>query len=158
MFSTNLFDDFVTMHRNFDQLFSRVFGDRKWSQLSEGTAYNWMPPVESYIKDNLFVVRVFLPGIDPQNVEVSTANNVITIRGQRPAPEAQAARYLINEMPYGTFERRITLPEEMLNELDRCAASFTHGVLEISLPVRQKNVRQIPIQGLEEKKQITVEA
>jgi len=152
MFTSNLFEDFMTIHRNFDQLFNRVFSNG--GTTTERT-YDWVPPVESYVAGDNFLVKAYLPGVDPKNVEISTENNVLTIRGERAATPDKDVKYILNEVPYGRFERRITLLEGLVSDLEKCQAKFANGVLEIAMPVSERQLpRRIPIQGVSDKTQI----
>ena len=64
-------------HRDIDDLFDRFFGR---SQTSLG---GYVPRIETYRKDNEYVVRLDLPGVDPKDVQVHVEGNVLTISGER---------------------------------------------------------------------------
>ena len=57
-------EELTNWHRDIDELFGRFFERR------ENSATNWLPRVESYRKDNDYVVRVDLPGVNPNDVHV----------------------------------------------------------------------------------------
>jgi HSP20 family protein len=91
----------------------------------DGAALDVCEEGESYI------VEVALPGVKPENVEVSVLGNTVTIRGEWPArPEGR--QYLHSERGGGRFERTITLPGEI--DRDRVEAHAEHGVLRLALP------------------------
>ncbi len=153
MMRTNLFDELMSIHRSFDRLFDRVFDGFRWTALPEAGSATWIPPVQTYVHDNNLYVRVFLPGVDPKDIDISLTENVLTVRGERkPAFEGE---FLLNEIPSGKFERRVSLPEGVVGDADKCNARYVNGVLEIALPAPAQMVtRHIPIQGVESKKQI----
>lgn len=125
-----------TWHRDIDDLFGRFFGR------PEGAMGGWVPRIETYRKQNDYVVRLDLPGVDPKDIQVHTEANVLTISGERKT-EQKDAEY--NEMYYGRFERTLTLPQGV--DSANIAARYEHGVLEIRVPLpAQLAGRNIPIQ------------
>ena len=129
-------EELSNWHRDIDDLFGRFF------QGSENSVNNWVPRMETYRKDNDYVVRVDLPGVDPNNVHVQADGNLLTITGERKSEE-KGPEY--RETFYGKFERQIALPQGV--EADKIAARYEHGVLEIRLPLpAQLAGRKIPIE------------
>jgi HSP20 family protein len=109
--------------------------------------------VETYRKDNEYVVRADLPGVDPKDVNVQAEGNLLTITGERKTEE-KGSEY--RETFYGKFERQLALPQGV--EADKIAAHYEHGVLEIRVPLpAQLAGRKIPIQ-IEQKEQKKLEA
>jgi HSP20 family molecular chaperone IbpA len=92
------------MHRQFFRLTA-----------SERTRVLWAPPVDVLEDDHEIVVVVALPGVPAARVDVTTEPGAIVVRGERPLPFV-GSRFAIRqlEIPYGTFERRIPLPEVRL--------------------------------------------
>jgi HSP20 family protein len=133
-------EELSSWHRDIDDLFSRFFGR------SEFPGGNWVPRMETYRKENDYVVRVDLPGVDPKDVSVQAEGNLLSITGERKTQD-QGAEY--RETFYGKFERSLTLPQGV--ETDKIAAHYENGVLEIRVPLpAQLAGRKIPIQ-LEQK-------
>jgi HSP20 family protein len=98
--------------------------------------------MEAYRKDNEYVVKVDLPGVKPNDVNVHTEANLLTITGERKGEE-KGPEY--RETFYGKFERQIALPQGV--EADKIVARYEHGVLEIRVPLPvQLAGRQVPIQ------------
>ncbi len=129
-------DELSSWHRDIDDLFGRFFGR------SEFTSVNWVPRVETYRKENDYVIRVELPGVDPKDVQVQCEGNLLTITGERKSDET-GPEY--RETFYGKFERQLALPQGV--EADKIAARYEHGVLEIRVPLPAQLVgRNIPIQ------------
>ena len=129
-------EELSTWHRDIDDLFGRFFGR------PEASLGGWMPAMESYRKDNEYVVRIDLPGVDPKDVAVHVEGNVLTIAGERRSEEKKAE---YRETFYGKFERRLTLPHGVT--ADKIAAHYNNGVLEIRVPLPAELAgRKIPIQ------------
>jgi HSP20 family protein len=152
MATRSVFDDFLNLHRNFDTLFDRVLRNVGGplllpSVIQTGTMAGLIPPAEAFLRDGTFVLRVYLPGLRPENVDLSTVNNQITIRGEwTPSAEVKADEYLLREFPYGSFERTFALPEGC--ETDKVSAAYNNGVLELTVPVAAKTLpRKIQIQA-----------
>jgi HSP20 family protein len=142
-------EELSNWHRDLDELFGRFL------QRPESSFQSWVPRMETYRKDNDYVVKVDLPGVNPQDVQVETEGNLLTISGERKGEE-RGSEY--RETFYGKFERQITLPQGV--EADKVTANYQHGVLEIRVPLpAQLAARKVPIQIEEkEKKKLESEA
>jgi HSP20 family protein len=98
--------------------------------------------METYRKNNEYVVRLDLPGVDPKDVSVQAEGNLLSITGERKAEES-GPEY--RETFYGKFERSLALPQGV--ETDKIAARYEKGVLEIHVPLpAQLAGRRIPVQ------------
>ena len=156
MMKSNLFDDLMTIHNSFNTAFDRLF-EGKWRRPNVVTTGDsgWIPAAEAFVKDDLLTIRVALPGIDEKQVSLSLTDNVLVIDGERvPVTVNGNVRTLLAEMPYGKFQRKIALPEEVLTDDLKCKATFSDGMLEITLPVVSQylRTRQIPIESVKEQK------
>ncbi len=132
----NPIEELSNWHRDIDDLFGRFF------ERPENFVGSWVPRMETYRKDSDYVVRVDLPGVDPNDVHVQAEGNLLTITGERKSEE-KGPEY--RETFYGKFERRIALPQGV--EAEKITARYEHGVLEIRVPVpAQLAGRKVPIQ------------
>jgi len=137
--------DPLSWHRNMDSMFERFFGEEP---LVKHPA-RWLPPLEAYQKDGQYFVRLDLPGVDPNNVEVAAEAGVLTIKGERKREDEEDKKgYRYHETSYGTFERRVTLPKGV--EADKITARYEKGVLEIAV--------QVPLEVSGKKIAIDIEA
>ena len=112
----------------------------------------FMPAVESYVKDGNLVVRADVPGLELKDLEVSVLRNVLTIKGERKTEkEVKKEDYLRREVSYGSFERRMSLPEGA--STDQVKANFKNGVLEITIPMaKEAMAKRVQIETAGEKK------
>lgn len=97
-------------------------------------AARWAPACDLFARDGDLVVRMELPGIDPAtDVQVTVEDGVLCVSGERrhDAPTEQGDYYR-RESSYGTFERRILLPEG--TKIEEVTASYDNGVLEVVIP------------------------
>lgn len=105
----------------------------------------WMMPLDVVEEEDRVVVRASIPGIDPENLDVSVEGRLLTIRGEASAhDEKKGQNYLIRERRSGSFHRAIRLPEYA--DADKAESSYEHGVLTVTLPkVEAKRPKQIEI-------------
>lgn len=91
----------------------------------------WEPPVDLYENGNELRLLVALPGVTPQQLQVVLAPNLIIVRGERSLPtnSRRAAIHRL-EIPYGQFERRISLP---VGEFELIDQRLEYGCLVLEL-------------------------
>jgi len=111
----------------------RLFDDAFTRPLSLNNS-NWsVPAVDMYQTDNEVVVKVALPGIKADDVQINVTGEVLTLKGEtKHEEEKQEKAYHLREQRWGTFERSIVLPTEVV--ADKAKADFENGVLTITLP------------------------
>lgn len=125
---------FGQLQREINRLFS-TFGDTE----SSGATAGWVPTVDIHEFDDRFQLFVDLPGVDASAVDITLDNGVLTITGERPAPEAAAGEQVKRrrlERGYGRFHRRFILPDTV--DADNVKATDRNGVLEIAIPKQAK--------------------
>jgi HSP20 family protein len=114
--------------------------------------------IDVFETEHGYQVKVLLPGIKQEDIELSVQQNTLTIKGQFQSsvkPDRQV-NWLVQEISVGTFERSITFPKPI--EADKIDTSFEQGVLSISVPVSEvSRPKKINITG-GQPKQMTVEA
>ena len=94
----------------------------------------WEPPVDVFENQREIVLVVALPGVSPERVEIGVDGNVLVIRAEREMPMGNAAgRVQRLEIPNGQFERRIVLPDIVL---EAGAPRFENGCLILNLRKR----------------------
>lgn len=115
------------MDRLFDESFFRPLRLREWDY--EGYYF----PMDVYHTPEAVVARAMLPGVKPEDVEISIDHNTLTIKGKsREMTEAKEEEYLRREWRHGDFARSVTLPEGLQG--DKAEATFEDGVLTLSIP------------------------
>lgn len=90
------------------------------------------PAVNVWEEDDAFVLEAEVPGIRPENLEITVVGSEVTIRGQRPEPAQNGATYHRRERGVGTFTRVLRLPADI--DADNVQARLENGVLELRLP------------------------
>jgi len=93
----------------------------------------FIPAVDVHEEKERYVVRADLPGVKPEDIEVTAEKGILTLRGERKAETRENAEgYERIERVSGSFTRRFALPENVQG--DNIKAKFAHGVLEVSIP------------------------
>lgn len=104
----------------------------RWRRVP-GEEIAWAPAICMFEKEDNFVVRAELPGVNKADVNISVTGDTLTIDGDRKPPaDVKDEEYYRCEMCYGSFSRSITLPAAV--DADKIEATFENGILEISLP------------------------
>jgi HSP20 family protein len=127
------FRGFWDMQSQMNRMFNEMLGTagRGPGRQLEGVA-EWAPAVDATTKDGNLVIRAELPGVKPEDVDISLHENVLTIRGERKAEqEEERGGYYIRERRYGSFSRSFTLPQG--TDESKVRARFEHGVLEVTV-------------------------
>lgn len=86
--------------------------------------------VEDYTEDGKYVIRAELPGLDPDDVQVTVESGMLTIRAER-REETKQNRH--SEFKYGSLTRSVSLPEGA--DPDKITASFDKGILNVTVPM-----------------------
>ena len=120
------------VNRLFASSFSR--GGNGESDLMRGA---WSPQVDIFENQNEIVLEAELPGMKPEDVDISIENNVLTIHGERKFEKKdENDNFHRVERSYGTFTRSFTLPPTVQSE--NANAEFENGVLRLTLAKREE--------------------
>jgi len=93
----------------------------------------WGLALDVIEKDDEFVVKASVPGINPDDLEITFTDNVLTIQGETKAEEEiKDARYHLRERRFGSFSRSISLGSRIA--ADKIEANYENGVLTLRLP------------------------
>lgn len=140
---------FSEMEAWIEQNFPRMMHPRMWDWPSfenlprpfEGK----MPRVDVIEKDGEILVKAELPGVSKENLEITTTDNTVTIKGaSRYEHKEDKGDYHRSELSHGVFARTVTLPAEVAS--DRAEARFRDGLLELTLPkLPQKEGHKIDV-------------
>ena len=112
------------MDRAFDDFFSRS------SISSEGYGVLNVDMIQT---DDDVIVKASIPGVKPDDINISVTGDTLTIRGEiKEDEEVKNANYHIRELRMGSFARSILLPGPVV--ADKAKAEFDNGILKLSLP------------------------
>ncbi len=112
------------MDRLVDEAFTRPLGS---------LALYDVPAVDMYQTDDEVIVKATLPGVSPNDINISVTGDVLTIRGEvKEEKEVKEANYHLRERRFGSFSRSLPLPTAVV--ADKAKAEFENGVLTLTLP------------------------
>ena len=135
--------EFMTLRQAMDRLVDDdVFRPFRWTSAAyEGPGL----PLDVTTTPDELVVRASLPGVKPEDVEITVEDGTLTISGKSADEHSsEEGSYLVQEIRRGTFSRSVTLPNGL--EPDRASATFEHGMLTLRIPkAEQVKPRQIRI-------------
>lgn len=116
---------FLEPFEDMDKVFSEMWPTAKTA--------GFMPAVDMYEEKDSVIVETQLAGVDPERVDISIENDVLTIKGEsEKKSEVEEKDYYRKEIRRGSFYRSIPLPAHVLG--DRASAEARDGVLRISVP------------------------
>jgi HSP20 family protein len=123
--------ELATVRTMMDRLFDEAFMDmpRLWDRRSDVFAL----ALDVADQDGSYVVKASVPGVNPEDVEVTLTDNVLTIRGEmKEDKDIKEESYHLRERRYGSFVRSVTLP--MAVDASAIEAVNENGVLTLTLP------------------------
>ena len=122
-----------SLRSEIDRLFEDTLGG------SGTTRRGWVPAVDVREGTQEYTFELELPGIEPDQVDVTADNGVLTVRGQKEQQsrkEGDEGRYHFVERSYGSFVRAFQLPQGV--EEESITADFANGLLTIRVPKAQR--------------------
>jgi HSP20 family protein len=115
----------------FDEIVSRFFGHDPSAPVWPSGGYS--VPTDVFHTEDRLVIRMDLPGVDPEEVEVTVQESTLLINGRRRFPfEADKVRFTRRGTFYGDFTQRVQLGKGL--DVEQINARFDNGVLEVAIP------------------------
>jgi HSP20 family protein len=135
------FSELMSLRDAMDRLFDEMF----FQPTRTGRAGAMTLPIDMHETDKDLIVRAPLPGVKPEDVEITVSGDTLTIRGELKRDEkVQRENYFYQEWRYGQFTRTVALPKAV--QADKASAHFEDGVLTLTLPkAEEAKVRRIEI-------------
>lgn len=122
--------ELAALQRDVNELFGRSVGGGTGPVTRAGAL---VPLIDAFTTDEGLVVRMELPGMRPDDVDIAVQDGVLTVSGERfDDTEVKEDAWLRRERFLGKFERSFTLPEG--TDADAITASFDNGLLELRIP------------------------
>ena len=120
------------MERYFDR-HMRDFAAWPFRRLRRPVIEAWFPDIDVFEREGKLVIRADLPGMRPEDVDVTVENDLLTIKGHREEEkEIKEENYYSSERAFGEFSRTVRLPEGAAT--DAIEATCAEGVLEVTIP------------------------
>jgi HSP20 family protein len=148
--------DMITLREAMDQLFNESFPRTRGQQAGN---YVWQLPLDAYATEDAIVLTADVPGLKPEELDVTLEGDTLTIRGEiKPRPEGR--NYLLRERATGRFERVLTINTPI--DSSKVEATFEDGVLTLTLPkteaVKPRQIKVTAVKNAEGKAVHSVEA
>ena len=129
--------DMLSMRDDFNRLIDGFFRGEPSDTTAPFTSA-WIPAVDIAEHENDFVVRMELPGVAKEDVNITILEDILTVKGEKKQDrESKGSNYHRVERSYGSFQRSFTLPTAV--KADRIDATFANGVLSITLPKAEES-------------------
>ena len=125
------FSELVTLRQAMD----RLFDDTVFRPLTAypGNGDLARLPLDIRTTSDSLLVEAALPGVKPEDVDITVENNTLTIRAEdRDERTGEESGWLVREISRGSLMRTVTLPTGL--EADKAEATFEHGVLRLRIP------------------------
>ncbi len=130
---SSLMNDFVSLRDAMDRLFNESFVPGQARSMGEGHAPF---PLDVYATESEMTILAAVPGIDPEQIDISIEKGQVTIKGEVPdvaaSEEARNATWYLHELPRGSFQRTLSVPFEI--DANAAEATFENGMLRLTLP------------------------
>jgi HSP20 family protein len=142
---------FTNGRTDFDELVGRIFGDAP-AQTWRSSVYD--VPTDVFHTETELVIRMDLPDVNADDVEVTVQDNVLLINGRRNFPyEVDKVRFVRRGCFYGDFTQRVSLAKGL--DTENIRASYEGGVLELHIPFAPEvQPKKIAIQVGEGRKEL----
>lgn len=127
--------------------------DRLTQHMLGTTARPAAMPIEAYRRGDWFYVHLDLPGVKPDDIDLTVERNVLTVRAERHPVAGDDVELVAAERPEGSFSRQLFLGDTL--DSDRLEADYEAGVLTVRIPVaEQARPRRIQVAGTPARQQI----
>jgi HSP20 family protein len=141
--------DFVVLRDAMNQLLEESFVPSRTGRTTNGTMVRPLP-LDVFATQDEAVIIAAVPGMNPQNLEVTINQNVVTLAGSIPSAaeseQGKGATWYLHELWHGQFRRSVTLPFEV--DAGKAEATFEHGIVRITLPKAERaKPFRIPVKG-----------
>jgi HSP20 family protein len=123
----NPFREMRAMSNAMDRLIEDNYGAQMWSD-----TVHWGLALDVAETTDEYLVCATVPGLNPDDLEITFTNQVLTIKGEYKEEQLEGVQYHLRERRYGTFGRSVTLPA--LVQSDAIRADYENGILTLHLP------------------------
>jgi HSP20 family protein len=132
------FRDLLMLQERMNRMFQESLSRSRGGEEDIVTAGDWKPPVDFYEAADRIVLRVDVPGIEREEIDLKIEGGALRLRGERRLPEGTKPEdYHRIERPLGRFVRVLSLPTSV--DASRIRAELKGGVLEVTIPKRHES-------------------
>lgn len=122
--------EMMTLRNDFDRLFENFMDS---PEFHENRGLDWGLALDVTENENNFTIKASVPGINPDDIDITLSNNVLTIKGEfKEENNVEEEKYHLRERRSGSFGRSVTLPVSV--DADAVEADYDNGVLTLTVP------------------------
>ncbi len=133
--------DLISLREAMDRLFNESFVRMPGVTRARG----FTPSVDMYETDKEVVAKATVPGVKPEDIELSVSGDRLIIKGKMEEEHSEeAANYVIKERQFGSFERVLPLPPTA--DAESARAEFKDGILTVTLPKKKMPEKSIKVE------------
>ncbi len=138
------FRELASLQEGLDRMFRDIDRTRTAQNFISS---QWTPPVDIFEAGDLFIIKLEIPEVDKESIDVRMEGDELTISGERRLEQGtEGEQYLRMERGYGTFTRSFSLTKTI--DASEIKASIKDGILRIELPKKEEvKPKQIIIEG-----------
>lgn len=125
----------ATVRQDMDRVFERLFGGALWPELPRAKAFEplWEPALDFSEGEKAYVVRLEIPGVTRDDLDVTIDGTLLTLSGKREVREEKKGEdFLWQERQMGRFMRTLRLPAPVRES--EVMATYENGILTVTLP------------------------
>jgi len=130
------FREIADLQREVNRSFEGAGPRRRQAREAEDEACAWTPTVDVFERGAEVGLRVELPGLEKDDIQIQIEHGVLTIRGEKKAQVGDDATFSRVESSYGAFCRSFAIPDSL--DPDKVAAAFRNGVLTLTIGRREE--------------------
>lgn len=93
-------------------------------------------PMDAFEADGIYTLRFDIPGVDPDDVDLTVENNVLTVTAERQVEFTEDVTWLLRERPSGAHRRDVRLGSRL--DSANITANYDNGVLTVTIPIREE--------------------
>ncbi len=129
------------LHDDIDRLFNVAMFPRTWMREGWPEAESvtpqpdFLPQLDVTSSEGSYTMRLELPGVAPEDVNIKVADNVLTVSGEKKLESVDGTQTHVQERTFGTFSRSLTLPEDA--DMESIRAFARNGILSVEIPRRK---------------------
>jgi HSP20 family protein len=137
------FRELLTLQERLDKMYREIERTRKEEDFVSSA---WTPPVDIFELGDTFVLKLEIPEVDKESIDIKINDNELTIKGERKLePGIEPDNYHRMERGYGTFTRSFSLTKTI--DSTKIKAAIKDGILRIELPKKEEvKPKQIKIE------------
>ena len=134
---------YLSMKDTMNSLVNALFNSEVSGMSSEAAEFS--PRMDMIETEDAYTVKLTMPGIDKDDIDISVADGVLTIKGEtKEDAEDEKATYLVREHKHYSYYRSVRLPSEVV--ADKAEAEYKNGVLKLTLPKAEEvKPKSIPV-------------